>query len=259
VYAGGRDLEEGAPVTEAEWLASEDPRAMLEFLQGKVSDRKLRLFAIACCRRIERLIDDPRSRAALEFADLHAETGVARRKGRPALERAAQEAHWDVYTPTYKAPPSESKARAEVVANARFAPVRTLQSDAMHAALCASIYSWHAVAWEAQLASGCGVYHELLDEYKQPEQAEQARLLRDLPGDTFHPAMVNPEWLTWNGQAPLKIARGIYDEKAFDRLPILADALEDAGCADPDLLGHLRSPGPHVRGCWALDLILGKG
>jgi hypothetical protein len=50
----------------------------------------------------------------------------------------------------------------------------------------------------------------------------------------------------------------IYDERAFDRLPVLADALEDAGCADADLLGHLRGPGPHVRGCWAVDLILGK-
>jgi hypothetical protein len=44
-----------------------------------------------------------------------------------------------------------------------------------------------------------------------------------------------------------------------DRLAVLADALEDAGCADPDLLAHLRGPGPHVRGCWALDLVLGNG
>ena len=56
----------------------------------------------------------------------------------------------------------------------------------------------------------------------------------------------------------VKIAQGIYDERAFDRLPILADALEDAGCDNADILAHLRSPGPHVRGCWAVDLILGK-
>ena len=50
----------------------------------------------------------------------------------------------------------------------------------------------------------------------------------------------------------------IYQERAFERLPILADALEEAGCDDPDILSHLRGPGPHVRGCWALDLVLGK-
>ena len=55
------------------------------------------------------------------------------------------------------------------------------------------------------------------------------------------------------------LARRTYDEGDFAALPVLGDALEDAGCADPELLGHLRGPGPHVRGCWALDLLLGKG
>jgi hypothetical protein len=64
--------------------------------------------------------------------------------------------------------------------------------------------------------------------------------------------------LTWNGCAIRRIAQGIYDNRAFDRLPVLADALEEAGCHDPDILGHCRQPKEHVRGCWALDLILGK-
>jgi hypothetical protein len=55
-----------------------------------------------------------------------------------------------------------------------------------------------------------------------------------------------------------KLAASIYEQRAFDRLPVLADALEEAGCTDADILGHLRGPGPHVRGCWAVDLILGK-
>jgi hypothetical protein len=55
------------------------------------------------------------------------------------------------------------------------------------------------------------------------------------------------------------LARRTYDERDFAALPVLGDALEDAGCADPELLGHLRGPGPHVRGCWAVDLLLGKG
>jgi hypothetical protein len=70
---------------------------------------------------------------------------------------------------------------------------------------------------------------------------------------------VYPVWLCWHGGTIPKLAQAIYDERAFDRLPVLADALEEAGCTDADLLGHLRGPGPHVRGCWALDLLLGKG
>ena len=67
-----------------------------------------------------------------------------------------------------------------------------------------------------------------------------------------------PSWLAWEGGMGVNFARGIYDEEAFDRMPILADALEEAGCTDEAILNHLRSPGPHVRGCWALDLVLGK-
>jgi hypothetical protein len=55
-----------------------------------------------------------------------------------------------------------------------------------------------------------------------------------------------------------KIARAIYDGRAFERMPILADALEDAGCGDADILRHCREPGEHVRGCWVVDLLLGK-
>jgi hypothetical protein len=69
---------------------------------------------------------------------------------------------------------------------------------------------------------------------------------------------VGPAWLAWNGGTVPKLAQAVYEERAFDRLAIMADALEDAGCADPDLLGHLRGPDWHARGCWAVDLILGK-
>jgi hypothetical protein len=64
--------------------------------------------------------------------------------------------------------------------------------------------------------------------------------------------------LTWNDRCVGKLAQAIYDEQAFDRLPILADALEEAGCTDADILNHCRSGGEHVRGCWVVDLVLGK-
>ena len=83
-------------------------------------------------------------------------------------------------------------------------------------------------------------------------------LLRCIIGNPFYPILLDPAWLTWqNGTIP-KLAQAIYEERMFDCLPILADALEEVGCSDPDLLGHLRGPEPHVRGCWVVDLILGR-
>ena len=82
-----------------------------------------------------------------------------------------------------------------------------------------------------------------------------ALLLRDIFGNPFRPVAAEPRWLTSDVVA---LARGIYDDRAFDRLPILADALEEAGCDHPDVLSHCRGPGPHARGCWVVDGVLGK-
>ena len=74
-------------------------------------------------------------------------------------------------------------------------------------------------------------------------------------GNPFRPAGLDAAWRTAN---VVNLAKVIYDERRFDDLPVLADALEEAGCDNTDLLSHLRGPGPHARGCWALDLILDK-
>ena len=95
-------------------------------------------------------------------------------------------------------------------------------------------------------------------EARTAERVGQVRLLSEVFGNPFRPPSLPPHLLAWNDGTVPRLARAIYDERAFDRLPILADALEDAGCTNADLLSHLRGPGPHVRGCWALDLLLGK-
>jgi hypothetical protein len=87
---------------------------------------------------------------------------------------------------------------------------------------------------------------------------EQCVLLRAIIGNPFRCLAVDSSWLTWNAGTVLTVAQTIYEDRAFDQLPILADALEEAGCSDPELVEHLRGPGPHVRGCWAVDLILGR-
>jgi hypothetical protein len=80
-------------------------------------------------------------------------------------------------------------------------------------------------------------------------------LVRDLYGNPFRPNAFDPRWRTSDAVA---LAQAIYDERAFERLPILADALMDAGCEDEQVIAHCRSEGPHVRGCWVVDLVLGK-
>jgi hypothetical protein len=93
-------------------------------------------------------------------------------------------------------------------------------------------------------------------EVAQAELREQAELAREIFANPFAPPPPLPAAVrAWNDGTVVKLAQSLYDERAYDRLGILADALTDAGCADDVLLSHLRSSGPHVRGCWALDLV----
>ena len=105
----------------------------------------------------------------------------------------------------------------------------------------------------------------LLAGHHRAHHPEYAQLLRDVVGNPFRPVVLSPAWLTWSDGIVVRLARSAYDERKLPegtldngRLAILADALEEAGCSDADILGHLRGPGPHVRGCWPVDLCLGK-
>jgi hypothetical protein len=100
--------------------------------------------------------------------------------------------------------------------------------------------------------------HAVFASGRTHDELNTLQLLRDVFGNPFHPASIDPAILTWNHGTVPGIARHIYDERAFGDLPILADALEDAGCTDADILGHCRAGGEHVRGCWVVELILGK-
>jgi hypothetical protein len=90
-------------------------------------------------------------------------------------------------------------------------------------------------------------YHEL--------STRAMPIIEDVIGNSFVPITLDPKWLT---PTVVALARGIYTERASDRLPILADALQDAGCENADILDHCRGLGPHVRGCWVVDMMLGK-
>jgi hypothetical protein len=228
-------------VTEAEWLASQDPQRMLRFLGGRASDRKLRLFAVACCRRIWPLIREQRSRGAVAAAELYAdgvwdqsEMHAARLRAMDAVE--AEQSVPDDSVAAWKA----ALAAATAAAAMGLAPAGaagTAERQARRAAGSAG------GSWPSNAEWGL----------------ESCRRLRDVFGNPFRSfPRVDPAWLAWRGGTVPKLAQAAYDGRDFDSLPVLADALEDAGCADAELLGHLRGPGPHVRGCWAVDLLLGK-
>jgi hypothetical protein len=207
-------------MTEAEWLECTDPERMLKFLRRKASERKLRLFACACCRRIWRFLPDKRSRKAVEVAERYADGKADEDRLGSACEDAVEAA--------------ETGRGADAAAHASdISPV-----DAKYVAFEA--------AWAARRTD---------DSPPTEEFVAQAELLRDIIGNPFRPVTVDPSWLTHTVTA---LAKGIYDKRAFDRLPILADAPEEAGCANADILAHCRKPGEHLRGCWVVDLLLGK-
>jgi hypothetical protein len=224
-------------MSEAEWLACKDPRAMLEFLRRKASDRKLRLFAVACCRRIWHVMSDERIRAAVEVAERFAD-GQANAEELKNVTRAADKVD------ELASPPALSTAAC--AAYYLGGKERSWCSDVTHCAAYAAASS-HA-DWKRQPSD----YDATLNR----ERTAQAGLLRCVFGPyPSRPVTINPAWRTANVSA---LAQTIYDERAFDRLPILADALEDAGCDNADILNHCRQPGEHCRGCWVVDLVLDK-
>jgi hypothetical protein len=235
-------------MTEAEWLACHSPKAMLEFLRARVGPRKLRLFAVACCRRVRPLLTDPRSRAAVEVVERYADGRASPEEVHDAYQpaRAAARAAWAAVDVAGGDPDAVAAAHKAAEA-ARAAAEAACEESAVAAA---------AVA----VAAGCTSYagDPALKDYVAAEHRAQCRLLRCVVGNPFRPASVDPTWLAADGGAAVELAHRIYQERAFGRLPDLARALEAAGCADPEILTHCRSGGEHVRGCWVVDLILSK-
>jgi hypothetical protein len=246
-------------MTEAEWLASTDPKPMLVFLRDETIDRQLRLFALGCCRRIDEHITDPRCRAAIEYSERVAEGGTRGWRGRPPVAKGAKLvcAELDRQHRTQLSP--EEYSRLFVKINAAYAAQSMIETNAYLTALFCSGFASNVIGWASAHATAPGPLPPLYEQAQLREKATQTRILRDVLGPfPFRSVPVDPVWLRWNNGTIPKIADSIYEERAFDRLPILADALEDAGCDNADILTHCRNGGEHVRGCWVVDLLLGK-
>jgi hypothetical protein len=232
-------------MNEQDWRACNDPQAMLTFLQdsGKLSERKARLFAVACARRVLPASPDEDMLQALAVAEQFADGTVTRHqlaRARSSLKdhHSARVSRWSpLYSTHIRSVPAWHATREAIV------------RAAGEGARCC--------AWSSTRKVHFGKFVGM--EYPQDELAAQAALLRDIFGNPFRtPPVVEPAWLAWNDGTVRQLAESIYDERAFDRLPLLADALEEAGCDNAAMLAHCRGPGPHVRGCWVVDLLTGR-
>lgn len=228
-------------MTEAEWLACEDPGGMLEFLRGKASNRKLRLFGCACCWRVRHLLQmDAAWRivdVALGFADCEVDAAMLRE----ANDDANYADLYDRYEGT-GAGVQLSRLAFDAIIAARW--LASPQFDTGSAQSVAGLTSgspsrdfFRSPEWDIP---SCSVPPE------DAERAEQANLLRDIFDNPFRPVAFNP---AWRASAVLDLASLQYRSRDYSEMPILSVAFEEAGCPNADLLSHLRSPGSHVRGC----------
>ena len=201
-------------MTENEWQTCTDPTPMLHFLRGRVNERKVRLFACACCRRIwYHLVHYGEWQPVLvaeQFAD-----GLV---GKPALRTA----HINAKSPASK------------IVTARRIPL-------------------------SEIVNSTNIAYGL---HQGKQEGWKSSILHCLFGNPFRPLAFDPVWLT---PTVTSLATAAYEERALPagelesaRLAVLADALEDAGCDNGDILNHLRRQGPHVRGCQVIDSILGR-
>jgi len=216
-------------MTGEEWLACTDPKAMLRFLRGKTSARKLRLFAVGCCRRIWQDLKLKPTRQAVEAVELYADGLV----NGTELERAHNEG---------------ISAFAGLLDRKLAKKFNDAAYQIKMQRMGLAVDIAHGPRFHARVLIDLLYEDEFLREVS-PD------LLRCVVGNPLRKTKSKQAWLTSTVTA---LANAIYDARAFDRLPILADALEDAGCTKADVLSHCRQPGEHCRGCWVVDLLLGK-
>jgi len=223
-------------MTEKEWLAATDPTPMVAFISRTASDRKLQLFSVSLVwAHHERF---PEALLALtRAAELRAD-GRLQPDHQCNAERGKKE-----WMDQMKAEYGEFRAWPE---SAKYASVATELTY-----MLPQIWlRWTAEEW--RLPGDVGIAYRAGSKITH---SSQPLLLREAFGNPFRPVSADTTWLT---STVVHLAQGIYEEKAFDRMPILADALQDAGCDNQDILIHCRSEGPHVRGCWVVDLLTGR-
>jgi hypothetical protein len=216
---------------------------MFDFIEGKVADRKLRLFAVACCRRVWSLLGED-SRRAVEVAERYADELASRNELQMVREQ-------------FRATGTDYPV--DIIHGHHYRPDlggHTADDDAFWAARNAMRQSADLAAWRTLLDTGRDFTATEFGNTLSGEMVHRRRLLHDILGPLpFRSISTDSSWQTTN---VIAMARMIYEERQFLDMPVLGDALEEAGCINIDLVNHCRQQGQHVRGCWVVDLILTK-
>jgi hypothetical protein len=265
-------------MTEQEWLACTDPEPMLGFLRGRMSERKFRLLAVGCCQRVCHLLHGETWRTAVEVAQRLPEGGVNVEEHDAVFSQVCDEYEKYGVDPLYEeyadygAPSGSEQATQPEQAHAALATLCAIvHFDVDDGGSPGSVvtgkfaaYPYNSTSIAAKAAARAVAYAAARmtanpavtwAKVRQTESAAQSALLRDIFGNPFRPVAADPFRLT---PGVVGLARTIYEGRGFDRMPQLANALEEAGCDNADILAHCRQPGEHVRGCWVVDLLLGK-
>lgn len=229
-------------MTQHKWLTSTHLRALMVLARDQIDERRLRLFACACCRNVWNRFIDPHTVGIVALAEEFADGKVSeaafarvRERANAAVVRAEQAPG----TPTYLIHVARAAARA-------------CTDDINTGGMAACLAALHAVA---DFPATGGLYPEDLPPECREEMATQADLFRDIfgPDPASSRGDIDPAWLTSDVRA---LAQSIYANRDFGAMPILADALQDAGCDDDDILTHCREAPVHARGCWVVEMLL---
>ena len=212
---------------EAEWLASRDTLLLLRAVEPDITARKLRLFMVACCWSGWRHYGIPAVVKLIETAERYAEDQTPGAGRAASQNRQVQGWFWGIPVEQLLCPQGQERSAIRAFLSALQNSSPPNFGDAAR-----------VVEWVGE------------------QRATRAALFRDVVGNPFQRVELSPDWLT---STVIQIASGMYDSRDFSAMPILADALQDAGCGNDDILTHCRdSQQFHVRGCWVVDLVLGK-
>jgi hypothetical protein len=246
-------VREDRPLDEAGWTAEFRMTFVLDYLDQQTAfDRRMRLFASACCRRVWDLLRVDAAKRIVELSEAYADGGVAE-ADLQAANNAPEFGDLDAVREE-GSPGAEVQLSACVVHALTSARGLASPSEGVDSYLIVQNTSlnrakdFNRSSWDYHIARSPG--------RDEAEFAAKEQLLRDIFGNPFRPVAFDP---AWRMDTAVSLARGTYDSRDFAAMPILADALQDAGCDDADILAHCRDPHQvHVRGCWVVDLVLGK-
>jgi hypothetical protein len=244
-------------MTEEEWLECDDLRDLLDFAKttSRSSRRTLTLLAVAGCRRLADLLPDLVCVETLDAAEAFADRAITAAQLKKVRDRLAP--HCGGYEQTVKVLPAET-------ANALRHLLDSDQKELIGAiGLSSQILGLRAVHVAGKMPDTLPYeaipqfwYEPEFEEVKNAARGEDRKFLRDIFGNPFRKVKLNKKWLT---DTAVTLSRQMYDAREFSAMPILADALQDAGCDNDDILAHCRDTSlTHVRGCWVVDLVLGK-